>query len=81
MEKYHALIKNWKHIILNDEYAKVQFIIFNRGLSSEYLGLEEIDLYEPLTKDEWLDFNVYEDTATFLTDKEMESLFECLKEY
>ena len=80
MEKYYALIRNFKHIILNDENAKVQFVIKNRGYHSNYLALEGIDLYSSLTKSEWLDFNVYEDNAIFLTNEEMISLLEYLED-
>ena len=80
MEKYYALIRNFKHIILNDENAKVQFVIKNRGYHSNYSALEGIDLYSSLTKSEWLDFNVYEDNAIFLTNEEMISLLEYLED-
>lgn len=80
MEEYHALIKNWKHIIRNDKYEKVQYIIFNRGLSSAHLGLEDIDLYEPLTKDEWLEFDISNDNAVFYTDEELEFIVDYLEE-
>ena len=79
MERYHALIKNFKHIILYDKDAKVQFVIKNRGHHFNYLGLGYIDLYSSLTKNEWLDFNVYEDNAIFLTNEEMLSLLEYLE--
>ena len=78
MKKYHALIKNWKHVIRNNPKATVQFVIIDKDTSTEYLGLHKINLYQQLTLDEWSDFNVTHDNAFFISDEDLVSLVDYL---
>ena len=80
MEKYNALIKGWKHLIKYDKDEKVQFVIFNRGYPYPILSLLGIGLYNPLTKDEWLEFGISDDNAVFYTAEELEFIFDYLEE-
>lgn len=81
MKKYYALIKNWRTIIEHDMDATAQYNIINKGLSSEYLGLSYVDLCHPLTKEEWAEWGITEDTAAFLTTEEFDYLIDYLEQW
>lgn len=67
VKKYYAYIKG--RDLLYDSEEATQWVLINEGMSSQYIGLREPDIYNPLTKEEWENNGITDDNADFEPEK------------